>query len=71
MSTPSTLVGVAGGDPANLELTPDDMRQLGEKALARVVVHVADIAAQPARGGLYPAAVADFISAATNRYTGV
>jgi aromatic-L-amino-acid/L-tryptophan decarboxylase len=123
MNTPSTLAGAASGDPANLELTPDDMRRLGEEALARIVDHVAAIGDQPVRGdvaaedlclamregapehgtsleaildplfndwiprsfttpspgylayipggGLYPAAVADFISAATNRYTGV
>jgi aromatic-L-amino-acid decarboxylase len=110
-------------DPASLELTPRDMRRLGEEALVRVLAHVAAIAGQPVRGdvaaeqlcaamreaapehgapieaildplfndwvprsfttpspgylayipggGLYPAAVADFISAATNRYTGV
>lgn len=110
-------------DPANLELTPDDMRRLVDAALERTVSHVASIGAQPVRGdvaaeaecramrepapdngapiedlldplfrdwiprsyttpspgylayipggGLYPAAVADFISAATNRYTGV
>jgi aromatic-L-amino-acid decarboxylase len=115
----------AGGsdDPANFELTPDDMRRLGEEALDRVMAHLAAIPGQPVRGdvsaedlcatmrepapeqgaaieaildplfsdwiprsfttpspgylayipggGLYPAAVADFISAATNRYTGV
>jgi aromatic-L-amino-acid/L-tryptophan decarboxylase len=110
-------------DPANLELTADDMRRLGDNALARIVEHVASIGRQPVRGdvaaedvcramrepppeqsaaiddlldplfnewiprsfttpspgylayipggGLFPAAVADFISAATNRYTGV
>jgi len=123
MSMPSTLAGAERNDPANLELTPDDMRRLGEEALARVVAHLASISEQPVRGdvaaealcaamreaapehgasieavldplfndwiprsfttpspgylayipggGLYPAAVADFISAATNRYTGV
>ena len=123
MSMPSTLAGAERNDPANLELTPDDMRRLGEEALARVVAHLASIPELPVRGdvaaealcaamreaapehgasieavldplfndwiprsfttpspgylayipggGLYPAAVADFISAATNRYTGV
>jgi aromatic-L-amino-acid decarboxylase len=123
MNIPRIRAGAANGDPASLELTPDDMRRLGEEALARVVAHVAAIPEQPVRGdvaaealcaamreaapehgasieaildplfndwiprsfttpspgylayipggGLYPAAVADFISAATNRYTGV
>ena len=123
MNTPGRRAGAASDDPANLELSPDDMRRLGEGALDRVVAHVAAIAGQPVRGdvaaadlclamrepapehgasieailgplfndwiprsfttpspgylayipggGLYPAAVADFISAATNRYTGV
>jgi aromatic-L-amino-acid decarboxylase len=123
MNTPGTPAGAANGDPANLELTPGEMRRLGEEALARVIAHIATIAGQPVRGdvaaedlcaamrerapehgasieaildplfndwiprsfgtpspgylayipggGLYPAAVADFISAATNRYTGV
>ncbi|HOG28943.1 MAG TPA: aminotransferase class V-fold PLP-dependent enzyme [Vicinamibacterales bacterium] len=117
------IPGAAGDDPANLELSVDDMRRLGEDALARVLAHVASIGAQPVRGevaaaelcaamreaapehgapietlldplfrdwiprsfttpapgymayipggGLYPAAVADFISAATNRFTGL
>lgn len=112
-----------GSDPANLELSPDDMRHLVDAAVDRTIRHVASIATQPVRGnvaaddlcramrepapdegapiddlldplfrdwiprsyttpspgylayipggGLYPAAVADFISAATNRYTGV
>jgi len=123
MRTPRVLAGTASSDPANLELTADGMRRLGEEALARIVAHVAAISGQPVRGdvaaedlclamreaapehgapieaildplfndwiprsfttpspgylayvpggGLYPAAVADFISAATNRYTGV
>jgi len=123
MSMPSALAGAERNDPANLELTPGDMRRFGEEALARVVAHLASISEQPVRGdvaaealcaamreaapehgasieavldplfndwiprsfttpspgylayipggGLYPAAVADFISAATNRYTGV
>jgi aromatic-L-amino-acid decarboxylase len=123
MSMPSTPAGAARSDPANLELTPDQMRRLGEEALARIIAHVAGIGEQPVRGdvaaeelctrmreaapeqgasveaildplfndwiprsfttpspgylayipggGLYPAAVADFISAAVNRYTGV
>ena len=123
MSDPAARPDPFGGDPASLELTPDDMRRLGGEALARIVAHVAAIGEQPVRGdvcadaicaamreaapeqgaaieemldplfsdwiprsfgtpspgylayipggGLYPAAVADFISAATNRYTGV
>ena len=123
MSMPSTPAGAESHDPANLELTPGEMRRLGEEALARIVSHLAAIAEQPVRGdvaaeelcskmrepapergasieaildplfsdwvprsfttpspgylayipggGLYPAAVADFISAAVNRYTGV
>lgn len=123
MNTPYAPAGDVDGDPASLELTPGDMRRLGEEALARVIAHVAAIAEQPVRGdiaaeklcaamreaapehgtsieamldplfndwiprsfgtpspgylayipggGLYPAAVADLISAATNRYTGV
>jgi len=110
-------------DPANLELTTDEMRRLGAGALEHIVNHIAALGRQPVRGdvdaealcralcgpapeegvpfesildplfrewiprsfgtphpgylayipggGLYPAAVADFISAATNRYTGV
>jgi aromatic-L-amino-acid/L-tryptophan decarboxylase len=123
MDIPRMLSGAASHDPANLELTSDDMGRLGEEALARVIAHVTAIGEQPVRGdvaaealcaamrepapehgasieamldplfndwiprsfttpspgylayipggGLYPAAVADFISAATNRYTGV
>ena len=123
MKMPMMLTGPTSDDPANLELTPDDMRRLGEEALDRVVAHLAAMSEQPVRGdvaaealcapmresapeqgasieaildplfsdwiprsfttpspgylayipggGLYPAAVADFISAATNRYTGV
>jgi aromatic-L-amino-acid decarboxylase len=110
-------------DPAELDFTPDEMRAMGEAALARIVEHLASLSAQPARGdiraeglcramregppeeptgldplldqlfgewiprsfttpgpgylayvpggGLYPAALADFIAAATNRFTGV
>ena len=50
MSMPSTLAGAERGDPASLELTPDDMRRLGEEALSRIVAHVAAIAEQPVRG---------------------
>jgi len=123
METRNSLAGAPSADPANLELTLDDMRRMGDEALARVLEHVASISGQPVRGdvaaedlclamrepapehgssieaildplfndwiprsfttpspgylayipggGLYPAAVADFISAATNRYTGV
>ena len=110
-------------DDANLDLTADEMRAMGEAALERVVAHLASLGSQPTRGdvdaaalcrsmrepapeagapidrlldplfnewiprsfltpgpgylafipggGLYPGAIADFISAATNRYTGV
>ncbi|MCX6545249.1 MAG: aminotransferase class V-fold PLP-dependent enzyme [Acidobacteria bacterium] len=110
-------------DQASLELTAEQMQQMGEETLAHVVAHVASLHSQPSRGnvdaadlclslrepapehgsdlgsllgplfndwiprsfttpgpgylafipggGLYPAALADFISAATNRYTGV
>jgi len=110
-------------DAASLELTADQMQQMGQETLAHIVAHVASLGVQPSRGnvdaadlclalrepapehgsdlaslldplfnewiprsfttpgpgylayipggGLYPAALADFISAATNRYTGV
>ena len=44
------MADTASDDPANLELTPDDMRRLGEEALARVIAHVASIPGQPVRG---------------------
>jgi len=114
---------MATEDPAGLELTADQMQQMGDETLVRIVAHVASLGTQPSRGnvdaadlclalrepapehgsdlgslldplfnewiprsfttagpgylayipggGLYPAALADFISAATNRYTGV
>ncbi len=124
MDTTRDTTSLAPGDPASLELTPAQMRHLGDEALRRIVEHIASIPDQPVRGdvdaaaalcasmreaapelgaptheildplfrewiprsfttpspgylayipggGLYPAAVADFISAATNRYTGV
>jgi hypothetical protein len=104
-------------DPASLELTADQMQQIGQETLAHIVAHVASLGVQPSRGdvdaadlclalrepvpehgsdlaslldplfnewiprsfttsgpghlayipggGLYPAALADFISAAT------
>jgi aromatic-L-amino-acid decarboxylase len=116
-------VETTGRDRASLDLTPDEMRDMGDQALARIVDHLAGLATQPAcgdvhaeelcrgmregapeqgvalaplldalfdryiprsfttpspgylafipGGGLYPAALADFISASTNRYTGV
>lgn len=110
-------------DPANLEFTPDQMRQMGEAVLESVVDHIASLPSQPAMGdvhaeafcrgmrepapeegqplaalleplfrdyiprsftasgpgylafipagGVFPAALADFISGGVNRYTGV
>jgi aromatic-L-amino-acid decarboxylase len=110
-------------DPADLELSADVMRTMGQAALARVVNHIASLKDQPARGdtaaeelcrtmrepapehgapleelldplfqkwiprsfntaspgylafipagGIFPAALADLIAGATNRYTGV
>jgi len=110
-------------DPADLDLTPADMRAMGEAVLARVIAHVAAAGAQPScgrvdalddyramrgpvpeegtaleallaplfdrwipqsfttigpgylafipGGGLFPAALADFIADTTNRFTGI
>jgi aromatic-L-amino-acid decarboxylase len=110
-------------DPADLELSADAMRSMGQAALDRVVDHIVSLGAQPScgdmnaedlcramrepapeegqafdkllgplfeewiprtyntagpgylayipAGGVFPAAVADLISGATNRYTGV
>lgn len=110
-------------DPANLELTPAEMRHLAGQAVARVVDHIESLGRQPAcgdvraealcramrepapeapsafeplldalfddwvprsftaphpgylayipGGGLFPAALADFIADGTNRFTGV
>jgi len=116
-------VGTESGDPADLDCTPDRLRELGELTLERVVQHLAGLDGQPAcgdtraeelcrtlregppergtplealltplfeswvgrsfttagpgylafipGGGLYAAALADFIADATNRFTGV
>jgi aromatic-L-amino-acid decarboxylase len=110
-------------DPAELELSPEAMRAMGQAVLGRIVEHIASLPEQPAcgdvraeelcrslrepvpeagapleelldplfhewiprsyntagpgylayipGGGIFPAALADFISAATNRYTGI
>lgn len=110
-------------DPADLDLTPAQMRSMGEAVLSRVIEHLASLPEQPARGdvcaeelcrslrepapehgadldkllnllfddciprsfnpasagylafipggGLFPAALADLIADATNRFTGV
>lgn len=110
-------------DPADLELTPEQMRAMGETVVARAVAHLATLREQPSRGdvdaaafcrtlregapeagapldtlldalfdeciprsftspgpgylayipggGVYPAALADFIADTTNRYTGI
>ena len=110
-------------DLANLEYTADEMWQMGNATLARVVEHITSLASQPASGevdvdtycrtlfepapekasafepileqlfrewipkslttpgpgffgyipggGLYPAAIADFIQNTTNRFTGI
>jgi aromatic-L-amino-acid decarboxylase len=112
------------GDPANLDLSPVEMRAMGEAVVARGVDHLASLRTQPSRGdfsdveafcramreavpeqgtalepllgqlfdewiprsfttpgpgylayipggGIYPAALADFIADTTNRYTGI
>ncbi len=111
-------------DPANLDLSPEDMRKMGNLVVARSVAHLAGLESDPILGdysdiehlcrslredapeqgttldalldplfndwiprsfgtphggymayipggGVYPAALADFIADATNRYTGV
>jgi aromatic-L-amino-acid decarboxylase len=110
-------------DPANLELTPGEMREFAEAVVSRVIAHIESLPEQPASGdvaaealcasmrepptddptpfdtlldslferwiprsftaagpgylafipggGLFPAAVADFISDGVNRFTGV
>jgi aromatic-L-amino-acid decarboxylase len=110
-------------DPANLELSPADMRALADEVVARVVGHISTLSSQPScgdvraealcrsmrepapehpaaltplldaffdewlprsftapgpgylafipGGGLFPAAVADFIADGVNRFTGV
>ncbi|MCC7195831.1 MAG: aminotransferase class V-fold PLP-dependent enzyme [Gemmatimonadaceae bacterium] len=113
-----------GRDPASLELSPDDMRAMGEEVVRRSVAHLASLSTMPSRGsyddidalcrslregppedgapldalldplfydciprsfttpgpgymayipggGLYPAALADFIADTTNRFTGI
>jgi len=53
MNISHTLAGAANDDPASLELTPDNMRRLGEEALGRVIAHAATIAEENrATGGL-------------------
>jgi aromatic-L-amino-acid decarboxylase len=44
------LKDLQGYDPANLELAPDEMREMGEAALARVIGHIASLPEQPAIG---------------------
>ncbi|MBX7118346.1 MAG: aminotransferase class V-fold PLP-dependent enzyme [Gemmatimonadaceae bacterium] len=114
---------VLASDPADLELSPDAMRAMGEAVVHRAVAHLASLPEQPSRGdvdaaalcrtmrepapeegapldglldrlfdewiprsftttspgylayipggGVYPAALADFIADTTNRYTGI
>jgi aromatic-L-amino-acid decarboxylase len=119
----NSTVNSLGEDPADLELSPEVMRAMGQAALAKVVDHIASLPDQPALGdvhaeelcrslrepapeqgtpfdelleplfhewiprsyttagpgylayipggGIFPAALADFISDGTNRYTGI
>jgi aromatic-L-amino-acid decarboxylase len=116
--------GGPADDPANLDLSPAEMRAMGEAVVARAVDHLARLREMPSRGdytdvealcramretvpeegtalepllgqlfdewiprsfttpgagylayipggGIYPAALADFIADTTNRYTGI
>ena len=116
--------GTVESDPANLELSPAEMRSMGEAVLTRAVAHLAALGESPScgdftdiealcrsmrenapeqgaslqslldplfdewiprsfgtsgpgylayipGGGIYPAALADFIADTTNRYTGI
>ena len=118
------LVGDLARDPATFELSPAEMRAMGEAVVARAVAHIASLGDQPSKGdytdvealcrsmretvpeqgsaleplldqlfdqwipysfntpgpgylayipggGVYPAALADFIADTTNRYTGI
>ncbi len=65
MSPPALPVSPAGShsvsnnptDPANLEFTPDEMRQMGENVLARVIAHIASLPSQPATGDVHAEAL--------------
>src|SRR3972149_456286 len=62
----------SSSDPADLEFTSDEMRRMGEAVLERAVAPPGpgSLAYIPG-GGVYPAALADFVANTTNRYTGV